>query len=62
MIRSEILNKKMQEEYDIKCQVMGPENRVSKEVTILNRTQRWTQAGIEYEADAKHACLIVKKC
>ena len=55
------LNKKMQEEYEIKFQVMGPKKHLSKDVKILNRTLRWTQVGIEYEADLKHAGLIVKE-
>ena len=55
------LNKKMQEEYEIKFQVMGPEKHLSKDVKILNGTLRWTQVGIEYEADLKHAGLVVKE-
>ena len=54
------LNKKMQEEYEIKFQVMGPEKPLSQDVKILNGTLRWTQVGIEYEADLEHAGLIVK--
>ena len=49
------LNKKMQEEYEIKFQVMGPEKQ------ILDRTLRRTQVGIEYEVHLKHAGLIVKE-
>ena len=51
----------MQEEYEIKFQVMGPEKHLSQDVKILTRTLRWTQVGIEYEADLKHAGLIVKE-
>ena len=51
------MNKKMQEEYEIKFQVMGPEKHLSQDVKILNRKLRWTQVGIEYEAD-----LNMKKC
>ena len=29
---------------------------------ILNRTLRWTKNAIEYEADAKHAELVVEEC
>ncbi len=29
---------------------------------ILNRTLRWTSTGIEYEADDKHADIIVETC
>ena len=55
------LNKKMQEEYEIKFQVMGPEKHLSQDVKILNITLRWTQVGIEYEADLQHAGLVVKE-
>ena len=55
------MNKKTQEEYEIKSQVMGHEKHLSQDVKILNRTLRWTQVGIEYEADLKHAGLIVKE-
>ena len=30
-----------------------------KEITILNRTLRWTEEGLEYEADSKHVREIV---
>ena len=34
------LNKKMQEEYEIKFQVMGPEKHLCQDVKILNGTLR----------------------
>ena len=40
--------------YEMKFQVVGLEN-LSQGVKSLNRTLRWTQVGIEYEADLKHA-------
>ena len=55
------LNRKMQQEYEIKFQVMGPEKHLSQDVKILSRTLRWTQVGIEYKADLKHAGLVVKE-
>ena len=55
------LKKKMQEEYEIKFQVISPEKHLSQDVKILNRTLRWTQVGMEYEADLKHAGVIVKE-
>ena len=55
------LNKKMQEEYEIKFQAIGPGKHLSKDVKILRRTLRWTQVGIEFEADLKYAGLIVKE-
>ena len=34
--------------------MIGPEETDVKEMTILNRTVRWTSRGIEYEADKRH--------
>ncbi len=41
---------------------MGPDQDKEKHVKILNRTLRWTPRGVEYEADSKHAKIIVKMC
>ena len=50
--------------YEIKFRgVLGP-NRVGDEVTemsVLNRIFRWTSAGIEYEADPRHAEIIINE-
>eukprot|EP00973_Karenia_brevis_P008760 1184039-Karenia_brevis.AAC.1 len=34
---------------------------MSRENQVLNRLIRWTDAGIEYEADARHARLLVEE-
>ena len=39
--------------------MLGDEQDDDKEVTILNRTLRWTAGGLEYEADGRHAQEIV---
>ena len=45
--------------YEIKVRAMVGEAAVDdKEVSILNRTIRWTSQGLEYEADEKHAKII----
>eukprot|EP00973_Karenia_brevis_P080462 11164226-Karenia_brevis.AAC.1 len=45
--------------FEIKVRaVLGPEENSDKEVTILGRLARWTNEGIEYEADPKHRRLI----
>ena len=46
--------------FDIKSDILGPEEGCSREVKILNRTIRWTPTGIEYEPDSKHADLIIR--
>ena len=39
---------------------MGGGKDDDKEVTILGRIVRWTPEGIEYEADPKHAQVILR--
>ena len=41
---------------------LGPEEDDDKRVTSLNRIIRWTEKGIEIEADPRHAQLIVAEC
>ncbi len=58
--------KKVKEEmeswWDIKVRaVMGDEAGDDKEATILNRTVRWTNEGVEWEADPKHAKIIMEE-
>ena len=47
--------------YDIKCTVQGPEAHHTQEVKILGRTLRWTDAGIEYEADPRHRAVVMSE-
>ena len=51
----------MKEEYETKSQVLGPEAASQREIRILNRSIRWTTAGIEYEPDQRHSDAIVKE-
>ena len=46
----------------MKCSILGPEAGLESEVRILNRKLEWTREGIEYEADDKHAKLIIEEC
>ena len=41
--------------------ILGPEEGQEKEVNILSRVIRWTSTGLEYEADQRHADLLVKE-
>ena len=55
------MKRKMEEWYDIKDRgTMGGGEGEIKEVTILERTVRWTEEGIEYEADAEHRAKLMK--
>ena len=55
----EWLKTKMEQRYDIKSQYLGPEPGMKREIQVLNRTLRWTPGGITYEADQRHAEIIV---
>jgi hypothetical protein len=48
--------------WDIKLRgILGGEDEDDKEATILGRKLRWTEFGIEYEADPKHAQLVIQE-
>ena len=50
----------MQNWFEIKVRAkLGPEDTDDKEVTILGRTVRWKDWGIEYEADEKHREIVM---
>ena len=50
----------MEEWFDIKMRgVLGPEAKDDKEMVILGRLVKWTEEGIEYQADPKHRKLIL---
>ena len=52
----------MEEWYDVKVRgVLGQDTGDLKKITILNRTLEWTQEGIVYKADAKHAKIIFEE-
>eukprot|EP00973_Karenia_brevis_P010048 1360936-Karenia_brevis.AAC.1 len=51
----------MESWFEIKVRaVLGPEDKDDKEVSILGRLVRWTDEGIEYEADPKHRSLVLE--
>ena len=51
----------MKEWFEIKVRAMlGPESDDDKQVTHLGRQIRWTQNGIEFEADPKHRRLNLR--
>ena len=52
----ELLSKR----FDIKTAVVGRQEGEDKEARILNRLIRVTDDGWEYEADQRHAELIIK--
>ena len=55
----EVLMKKW---YEVKVKArLGPEPGDDKEVDILGRRVRWTEQGVEYEADPRHRSIILEQ-
>ena len=44
----------------MKSQVLGPDKGETRELTILNRVIRWTDQGLSWEPDARHAEAIIR--
>ena len=55
-IRTEMENK-----FEITAHVLGPDEGMENEIRVLNRALRWTESGITYEPDQRHAEIIVKE-
>ena len=47
------LEVQMKAKYEIKTEHFGPGAHQKQEIRMLNRTIRWTAAGIEYEPDQR---------
>ena len=45
----------LKKKYELTTKVLGPDKDLSPEVRVPNRIPRWTEKGIEYEADPRHA-------
>ena len=51
----------MKKKYIVKLRgVLGPERGDDKEIRILNRVLRYTESGLELEADQRHAEILVR--
>ena len=46
--------------YNVKTKFLGPSSPHEQEVRVFNKTLRWIDEGIEYEAEQRHAELIIK--
>ena len=52
----------MEKSFTIKFRgVIGPEDKDDKVMRILNRVITWTEEGLVYEPDQRHAELIVNQ-
>ena len=55
------LEKEIKKTFDIKAEYLGPREYDMKEVRLLNRVIRYTDKGIEYEADPRHQEIIISE-
>ena len=55
------MQKNIEEKYELKAEVLGPDKGQCKEVRVLNRILRWTARGIEYEVIPRHVEMIIKQ-
>ena len=55
------LEEKLKERFEIKSKMMGLRDGESREERILNRVIRVSENGWEYEADQRHADLIIRE-
>ena len=55
------MQRRMGKKYEIKTHYIGPESGMKDEIQILNRTLRWTEEGITYEADQRHSEIVIKE-
>ncbi len=59
--RSDIqwLERELKSKFDIKTSIIGKKTDDKKEVKILNRIVRFTNNGVEYEADPRHVEILI---
>ena len=50
----------MNENFEAKHELLGPEGHMKRSIVVLNRTIRWESTGITIEADVKHQRKIVE--
>ena len=55
------MDMKLREEFDMKTEVFGPDPGQQRQARILNRVISWEDDGIHYEADQRHAEIIISE-
>ncbi len=56
------LETRMKEKFEVKSEMLGPsKDRHQQEIRVLNRVLTWTDAGITYEADQRHAEIAISE-
>ena len=48
-------------EFEIKTEILGPDEVEVKELRVVNRVICWEEDGLEWEADQRHAELIISQ-
>ena len=52
----------LEQKYQVKTQVLGPDEGQSKQIKILNRVVTWDGSkGLIYEADPRHVEILIKQ-
>ena len=54
------LRSAMEQKYEIKSNILGPEPQHAQEMKILGRILRWIDQGIEFEADKRHVEAVLE--
>ena len=52
---------KLAGKYESKHSILGPGSKHEKTIRVLNRVLSWCQDGIRYEADQRHADIVVEE-
>ena len=55
------LRRALEEKYKLKVEMLSGEKGDVQEVKILNKIVRWTNAGVELEADPRHAEIVIRE-
>ena len=55
------LKANLEKHYELKTEILGPDREDKKQVKILNRIVSWTDEGLTYEADPRHAEIVIKE-
>ncbi len=54
------MDKKLRAKFEVKTNFLGPKECHSKQIRVINRVLTWGDEGITYEADQRHAEIIVQ--
>ena len=52
---------KVEQEYEITSEMLGPEDGMQQEIRVLNRVISWQKDGITYEPDQRHAEIAISE-